>query len=242
MEPSANPSDQDREHREVWERLPWYVNRTLDAHEHGLVEQHLRNCLVCRAEVNTLRRLEREVRDRNPLDDLLEQSLATTKARIATQRSGQSGARRDNRPAAAHRHRWLSVLTNGLRASPASVRGMLAFQTMLVVAIGLFIALPRGAGTGADYQLLSAQSSPVAARGQRWQIVFSEQITERRLRGLLRTASARIVDGPSRTGVYTVVLDQAEGNDASAGERVAMLRSVPDVRFLLPMAGNGEPR
>ena len=41
----------DQQHQEVWELLPWYVNRTLETQERAHIEQHLVRCAACQAEI-----------------------------------------------------------------------------------------------------------------------------------------------------------------------------------------------
>ena len=49
-------------HQEVWELLPWYVNRTLDAQELAQVEQHLARCPACQEEVTRCHHIATAVR------------------------------------------------------------------------------------------------------------------------------------------------------------------------------------
>jgi anti-sigma factor RsiW len=44
-------SHPDQRHQEVWELLPWCMNRTLEAQERAHVEQHLAPCPACQEEV-----------------------------------------------------------------------------------------------------------------------------------------------------------------------------------------------
>ena len=48
-----DPSDQSdgNHHQKVWEILPWYVNGTLEGHEHDFVARHILSCQSCADEV-----------------------------------------------------------------------------------------------------------------------------------------------------------------------------------------------
>jgi anti-sigma factor RsiW len=55
------------------ELLPWYANRTLAGAEHAAVEEHLRGCARCRAELEFLGALRAEVKrgeDAQPADEV----------------------------------------------------------------------------------------------------------------------------------------------------------------------------
>src|SRR5690348_5316756 len=45
----------DTEHGAAAELLPWFVNGTLDPHEHARVARHLLDCLACNKELEALR-------------------------------------------------------------------------------------------------------------------------------------------------------------------------------------------
>ena len=48
-----DPSDQSdgKHHQKVWEILPWYVNGTLEDHEHEFAARHILQCQSCADEV-----------------------------------------------------------------------------------------------------------------------------------------------------------------------------------------------
>ena len=51
-----------RDHRRVWDLLPWYVNGTLDENDLMDVELHLEDCSSCRVELTNEKRLGLAVR------------------------------------------------------------------------------------------------------------------------------------------------------------------------------------
>ncbi len=50
MRDPSDPSD-GNDHQKVWEILPWYVNGTLEGHEHEFVARHILRCQSCADEV-----------------------------------------------------------------------------------------------------------------------------------------------------------------------------------------------
>jgi anti-sigma factor RsiW len=60
-----DPSDSydGNDHEKVWEILPWYVNGTLEGHEHELVARHLMRCQSCTDEVARCRSIATAVHD-----------------------------------------------------------------------------------------------------------------------------------------------------------------------------------
>ena len=64
-------------------------------------------------------------------------------------------------------------------------------------------------------------------------VVFTEDITERELRTLLRRVEGRIVDGPSAVGLYTV--DVRANTPDRAVPIIEILRGDPKVRLAEPV-------
>ena len=87
----------------------------------------------------------------------------------------------------------------------------------------------EGIGRPGQYETLS--SAPVeAAAGPRLAIAFAAETPEGELRALLQETGARIVEGPSPRGIYTLALDA----DAPLEDVVARLRAHPGVRLAEP--------
>src|SRR5690242_18185653 len=79
------PSD-DVEHSAATELLPWFVNGTLEPHEHARVARHLRDCLACNKELALLREVqEMLVRDRTAIA-VMPDAAGTTLRAVRRQR------------------------------------------------------------------------------------------------------------------------------------------------------------
>ena len=177
------------QHVESFELLPWYATGTLDPAEHTKVEQHLLGCIACRNELRNIRGMEAEIASAQYSDPAIESGFSRIKERIEKIESGRARGV-SMRPMMAQ---WL--------ASSLWIRGALLAQTAMVLALTSYIFLadpaPKYYHTlGAAPELTTARSKMVVA--------FDSAIAEEKIRNVLMRADARIIDGPSREGAYTL--------------------------------------
>ena len=186
-------------HQEAWELLPWYVNGTLESDERQAVEVHLERCPLCRSELAASRDLAFAVRATEESPQAVDLRLERLLDRLGPPAAAQSA-----QPRAARRHR-------GDPLRPA-VRWVLALQAaaLLVLTLGLGSLLARQppGPTAAGFRTLAA--APVEAvppvHAPTVRAVFSPTASEAELRHLLLAVEARLIDGPSAAGVYTLQL------------------------------------
>jgi len=206
--------------------IPWYCNGTLAREERERVEIHLGSCASCRADVELWRRVGEEVSAPAappvPHPAQLRRLLERAGANV-----DDSGEPASGRPLPAR-----GPVPSRL---PARWRLVLVGQAAALVALLAWTAIPRGAGTPAPYRTLAAPA--VEPAGWRLHAVFAEQTSEKELRALLVSLGARLVDGPSPLGVYTVEVP-ATLDPAST---VAVLRTRPEVRFVEPAPSPDSP-
>ncbi len=197
-------------HDQARELLPWFANGTLAENERKGVADHLRACGACRSEVESLDRVRHVVRD-PPADDGTEVgNLDEILARI----DHDGGARQRKTPVV----RWLLI------AQSAAI---------VILAILLLVPdSPRVPGDPQSFRTLSAAQETVPQGELLLRIVFVDTTTERQLREILQSVEARIVDGPSPVGAYT--LDITDTQDL--GSVVERLRAKPSVRLAEPFA------
>jgi hypothetical protein len=225
-----DPSDQSdgNHHQKVWEILPWYVNGTLEGHEHEFVARHILRCQSCADEVVRCQSIATAVRSseeaaRTPSPE----NLARLMERID----------RASASAAPERWRirvreWIEKIRLAFQETPSLFRWALAAQTAAIVLLAAAITWQASVAPSLFYQTLSdAGSSPEPGRVT-LQVVFADDITEREMRTLLSRIRATIVAGPSPLAVYTVAL-AADDRTAPAPtqERLALLRAHPKVRL-----------
>lgn len=212
-------SPQDPEHCETTALLPWFLNGTLDDLEHGRVERHVFECVVCRREA------ERELAVRDAVfavapDAPWRPSLARVESRIdAVEKRGRAhpGGR-------TFRESWRSM------APWAQVA--IAAQVLLVclLAAGWYRASDQPA-----YRTLGA--APSAVTGDTIIVIFEPAATERDIRQLLLVERARLAAGPSPDGAYTL---EVKGSEADVV--LARLKQSLIVRFAERGASAGMPR
>ena len=197
-------------HDQARELLPWFSNGTLDENERRAVTDHLRACGACRSEVESLGRVRRAVREQ-PADEGSEAGdLDEILARIDRDR----GAPPRKTPVL----RWL------LAAEAAAI---------VILMILLFVPdSPRVAGDPQPFRTLSAEQEAAMSGAGLLRIVFADTTTERQLREIVQSVEARIVDGPSPVGAYTIRITETR-DVASVVER---LRADPSVRLAEPVA------
>ena len=168
-------------HKVVDALLPWYVNGTLGGDELEGVERHLRDCALCRQEVEWLRELH--------------EACATADSAPGTSNAFRNLRRRlEERPAG-----------GGAAAAAAPSRTAWprwALAASLAVAVIFGAALLRDTSAPALYRTLGA-SGGVEPAGSLI-VVFDPATTEGDLRRILRLADARLVDGPTQSNAYVL--------------------------------------
>jgi hypothetical protein len=180
-------------HSEVVELLPWFANGTLDSAERAGVERHLTECIACRHELESLRTLRAVYMD-NDSDPVVTQALARLQARIDQMQAGPSATG------------LLRALAAQWRQMRPWLRGAFIAQFVvltLVASAMLILPTPR------YYHTLGAPVRPANERAS-VVVVFDATRPEREIRDLLLRLHARITDGPSPDGAYTLEIAAAE--------------------------------
>ncbi len=194
---------------EIDELLPWYVNATLDDEEKRRVETHIAGCPSCQGKVEELRQLSVALRAENPLPG--HNLYARTASRL--ERGGLAGPWRP--------------LRQVLLPIPGYARVAIAAQLIVIVVLG-GVLFSRGPvmSTLSDG---SVHSGPAV----RLQVVFSGRATAEQIQKVLSPLNARIVDGPTSTGVYQVEVPLGAGRGSvTAGEMLRTFRASPLIEFV----------
>lgn len=210
----------DSAHRSVDASLPWFVNGTLERDEAAAVERHLRECARCRREVDLLRQLHVVCATGDPAPDPTP-SYRQLHERIA-------------------RRRWPVSLADCVRdlfgswqRAPAWTKWAIAVEFAAIVMVAPRIVAPIGESP-APYRTLGAPDTRVTP-DHTMAVVFAAQTPESELRRIVRTAGARVVDGPTESNAY--VLEIPAGRRAAA---LAALRAEPAVVLAQPLTGQPE--
>ncbi|HSF48373.1 MAG TPA: hypothetical protein VLA73_08430 [Burkholderiales bacterium] len=225
-----DPSDQydGGHHQKVWEILPWYVNGTLEDHEHEFVARHILRCQTCADEVVRCQSIATAVRSaeegaRTPSPE----HLARLMERI--DRGSMSGAPERWRIRV---REWIEKIQLAFQETPSLFRWALAAETAAIILLAAAILLQASVAPSLLYRTLSDTGSGVEPDRVHLQVVFADDITEREIRTLLSSIGATIVAGPTPMAVYTVALT-ADDREAPARTRetLAVLRAHPKVRL-----------
>jgi len=215
-----------QDHMDAQQLLPWLANGTLADPERTRVQAHLEACAECRAELSLLHTLRGAGEGGVPgcdVDGALARLMpqldapAVLPAPSATGNPATVPRTWRNRLAANDRH-WL--------------RTGVALQFCVIVALGILLAKSPAApeSRSGDYRVLAA--TPAARTGL--VVSFTPDTPERELRRILHASGARVVGGPTATGVWLL---ETEAAPASVLTR---LRAEPAVT-LAESLGEGRP-
>jgi anti-sigma factor RsiW len=196
------------EHLAAADLLPWYVNGTLQPAEAALVERHLGSCLACKQDIEGLKALQAWYNEERARCESL---------RSVTERAPTPPERQLLGTALQHSTGW---------------RARLQWWQVLLFAQSALIALLIVAFIVKQephyYHTLSSARSPVE-QGAAIVVVFDAKVEEGRIRALLQSLHAHIIDGPTQEGAYS--LRVAEGDAARV---IAQLRQRAWVRLAEP--------
>lgn len=197
-------------HREAESLLPWLVNGTLDDAERERVQRHLADCPHCRQSVDEWRAVQ----------DACGDAAADGEA---TRDFLRLRARLQDEPHA-----------NSPRAMPRPwLRYALAAQWLLIAGLaGVLLVAGRN---DARYRTLGDAPAPVSA-DDTLVVVFDARTSAAQIQNLLRAQDARIIDGPTATGAYVLVVPDGHRDAARAALHKAS--GVALVESLAPAASS----
>lgn len=201
-------------HRRCRELLPWYVNGTLGDDEARLVENHLAECDACRRELTRCRAV-------SDLYDGIEADAPTPHPSRIERLWTRTRAPEPDRP-----FPWRGL---------ALVEAAALVVVLLVVGWTSRPIEPPTGGAEPAFRTLGAPGRHVDAASFR--VVFAPDTPEETLRAVLHSLDARIVDGPSPLGVYTVSVPRRDDLDDWGGLVAKRLRAEDSVLLVEPSTG-----
>lgn len=213
-------------HQDMQALLPWYAAGSLDDSEAARVQQHLRDCPECRAELAWQRRL---IETAAPLPAGLDQerALARLMPRLDEAAAPLAQPIAKPSPVAQALSRFASALLDWLRG-PGDWKGWaIAAQAAVIVVLAANM-LP--ANPPPAYRALG--SAPAAAPDVL--VVFKPEASVQDVQRLLKGSGARLVGGPTATGAWLLDVDLAQ-----RPALLAALRADPAVELAEVLAAEG---
>jgi hypothetical protein len=219
-------------HDEFLLLLPWYANGTLKATEHRAVAEHLRSCDECRRELANFQMLQ-VAWQQAPANPEAENSFARLMAKIdAAGLSDPTPATVVGTPPAAGFRRRFSEWLHGLPAvSNARLTVVSVFGAVLLAIIGARTWIwPEPSA----YRTLGLPAAEGSTGPSYVRVVFAPKASVGQVVELIESLDARIVDGPTEPGAFTVRLGRSQTNEASVQNLAERLRADPSVIFAEP--------
>ena len=202
-------------HEHAVELLPWLVNESLAVDESAAVREHAASCVICRREIDDLRRIH--------------QAAARSPAPVPTPDMRRINARVDD--AAGRRGPWSGWIATARASARHPWRVAFAAQSLLLLTLLVVIALPNEQPT--RFTTLTEYSASPAAATLR--VVFDPDLDSLALQAILDEHSVHVIDGPTERGVYTLGLRVGVAI-TSIEHSAALLNDHPGVLFVQPVA------
>lgn len=198
--------------------LAWYVTGQLSESERHEFTRHLESCAECQAELQSMTELKAELRD---AFDAQRGPSPRARTALLAQLEAAAPSHVDRRvPPAKHRS-LLEQLSVWLRAPLVPRWAPAAALVLILVQAGLLLRMTPNPGPPAS----EVATRGLATSATRLTIVFNPLASETQIRELLTALGARIVDGPTAAGRYTIEITAADPKTVSEKLRAARAHS-----------------
>jgi putative zinc finger protein len=211
-----------REHREIWELLPWLANQRLTGAQAERAERHLRQCDACRAELEAQQRLRDAIRAEEAVVLAPQTSFNKLMQRIDNEETPEIEIEAQVQPTKIRSERapkWLAIAASIQVVTVAALLGSLWWQQ-------------REVQTAPRFATLTAPD-PIT-KGPVLRVVFDDQTKLADLSQLMKTIDARVIAGPTDAGVFTLALNASPASSEALNDVVARLRQDAHVVFCEP--------
>jgi hypothetical protein len=229
------------EHSRICALIPWYLNGTAAEADRRLVENHVRECPGCRADLEQERRVYEAMCVDSGVEYMPAASLKKLTARLDELEAGAPEARTGEIPGREASGREMPGGSVPARETPARatpVPPRLGFAARMpwrgLAAASIALAALAVSLVAADQWLKSREAayhtvtvSATRPPDEVIRAVFAPNITLMEMQSILDEAHLRIVSGPTEAGVYS--LASTSSRPASVSLRV--LRAHAAVRF-----------
>lgn len=177
-------------HETVQRLLPWFVVGNLQEAERDLVQEHVRTCTQCQADIEW----EQKFRGLVVSDEVM--PISSMEAERALQRLHPQ---LESRGVVARVGKLLRAVGDAWQFSSAGMRMMVAMQFIVITSMGYLL---WGPPRDASFHALGQGTSPHA----NVVVMFKPDTTEVQMREILSGNAARLVDGPTVTGAYLLAI------------------------------------
>jgi hypothetical protein len=209
--------------------LPWLANGRLSGAERASIEEHVRGCAQCTREVALQRRLCEVLTEPERITYAPGPSFRKLMDRI----DGRT-------PVTPAEPRASRLRTFAARESSAWRPPGLAWAASFVLLVG-FLGLAATTYRWSQPRYVTYTAAPAPTSAAVLHIVFLPSLSITEVGDALRSAGARVVEGPDDTGIVGVAPVAATTNAAEASADLnalaARLRADPRVRWVEPIAG-----
>ena len=214
-------------HEESWLLLPWLANGRLSQAERAAVEQHLHECAACTQELARQRLMCQVLTEPQCVTYAPGPSLRKLMERI----DGRAPARPQDAPP-------LSRRSAPARLASAWRPPGLAWAASVVLAMG-FTVFATTAYRWSQPRYATHTTAPRGTPGV-LHIAFDRSVPIGEMEEMLRSAGARVVEGPGTTGIFGIApVTAAQSGEVSPQMRAlaARLRADARVRWVEPLTG-----
>ncbi|MCC6709330.1 MAG: zf-HC2 domain-containing protein [Gammaproteobacteria bacterium] len=206
-------------HQEFSELLPFYVNGTLGDAERAALDEHLRGCLTCRAELAGEQRLMQAFRSSDAEQQVADDGFERVMARVRGSAAQPPSAWR----------RW------GRRSVQHAVRRVAMVAMLAGVMFGIAHMQGRVGLVEQSFHTLSQDRGSVVGADVLY-VAFDAQASMAAIKDALATVKGDVVSGPNRDNVFTVRVPASEVATA-----VDTLKARSGVKFAAPAAPGAAP-
>ncbi|HEX4647543.1 MAG TPA: zf-HC2 domain-containing protein [Steroidobacteraceae bacterium] len=214
-------------HDESWLLLPWLANGRLSHGERLEVEGHLSECEACREELARQRLMCQLLTEPERVTHAPGPSFRKLMDRIDGHSSGEPRAPAlSQAPRPARAGRGASAAIAWWRAPP------LAWAASLVLAVGLATVATTTYYWSQDRY--TTRSDPGRPSPGVLHVAFVRSLPIGEMEQMLRSASARVVEGPDASGIFGIAPAEASPDMRALAAR---MRADPRVRWVEPLAG-----
>jgi hypothetical protein len=217
-------------HLRTLEALPWLVNGSADDPDLAEARAHLARCNECQQ----WHAFDLALASRLGEEPVVDQAPHAAFARFI-QRLDADESRRQRR------ERWfLPLVTFGRRVSLRNLPLIVALQAVVIAGLATTLVMQPGTTTRPEltavYRTLTSTPTVTGSRTNAMlRLVVDERMTAGELTTLLASVNARVIDGPSELGVFTIEIAPTNAHDQPDALALAkQLRDRPGVRFAEP--------